>query len=89
MGCHQEIDLKKAYVHGPVAANQCAACHEDHSSDSEMLLVLSGNDLCFNCHDDRDVYRSENHLANKNIDCITCHDPHAGDQKNFISIMDR
>jgi predicted CXXCH cytochrome family protein len=76
LGCHSEkntirsktpkniaIELKKTFVHEPLAKGQCAGCHDPHGS--KFLKLLSGPypdtfyapyepdlyDLCFTCHD--------------------------------------
>ncbi len=58
-------------LHGPVAAEDCSACHQPHGGDAFRLLVLDypakfyspfepeNYALCFTCHDDRMVTEAE------------------------------
>jgi predicted CXXCH cytochrome family protein len=63
--CHEEVGerlIEKPNKHGPVADNDCAACHTTHGGQQPLLLVEyfpedfynayaeSLYDLCFMCH---------------------------------------
>ena len=57
------IELKKTFLHGPVAQGQCSVCHDPHGSKFDKLLkgtypesIYASYDpevygLCFSCHD--------------------------------------
>lgn len=79
--CHPKMG-KDAYVHGPVAAGQCAICHQqsnaNHPSGGKNDFKLAengGKELCFSCHERSD----QNPVVHKPVqkgDCTACHDPH-------------
>jgi predicted CXXCH cytochrome family protein len=87
--CHPGMGKAK-YVHGPIGAGVCTACHrtrtsytpEKHSSAS-FTIAAKGRDLCFICHESL-----QKKLQGKFVhgpvamgDCIACHDPHQSDAK--------
>ncbi|MDD2780049.1 cytochrome c3 family protein [Sulfuricurvum sp.] len=76
--CHEGKDTKK-YIHGPVGAGACTACHDPHESENVKLLRFSSiNQLCTSCHADKGHFLK----STKNIhppvqdQCTNCHDPH-------------
>ncbi len=87
--CHSGLGQAK-YVHGPVAASVCTACHRprktynpDKHSNSSFSIAGKGKDLCFICHE-----AMQKRMTGKFIhgpvamgDCIACHDPHQSDAK--------
>ena len=79
--CHEAKDTKK-FIHGPVAAGACTACHDPHESDNAKLLVSSSiNELCTSCHQAKDefLHKTTNiHPPVKDM-CTNCHDPHTED----------
>ena len=78
--CHSDITGTK-YVHGPAAANECTACHENEDDRHEFTVAYEGNELCAACHDE-----FEGKVAHEPVseDCLTCHSPHGGDDKAFL-----
>jgi predicted CXXCH cytochrome family protein len=87
--CHAGMGKAK-YVHGPIGAGVCTACHrtrtsytpEKHNAAS-FTIAAKGKDLCFICHESL-----QKKLQGKFIhgpvamgDCIACHDPHQSDAK--------
>jgi predicted CXXCH cytochrome family protein len=75
--CHQRKDRRK-FVHGPMGAGECTACHDPHGSSHKALNVAEPQALCSLCHDQKS---SEQHLrSSKGKPCIQCHDPHASDK---------
>lgn len=87
--CHPKLG-KDAYVHGPVAAGQCAICHQqanaNHPSGGKNDFALNekgGKELCFSCHERND----QNPTVHKPIakgDCIVCHDPHSSNAELML-----
>lgn len=76
--CHEAKDTKK-FVHGPVAAGACTACHNPHESDNMKLLRFPNiNQLCTSCHMDKgDFLKNTKHIHPPVQDqCINCHDAH-------------
>ena len=87
--CHQERlpDFEKKFVHAPVEAKDCEACHTRHG----RLAVKSFIDnvesrVCYTCHSemgDRMKELPQLHTVLKQGACVPCHDPHASD-KTFL-----
>lgn len=80
--CH-EIDLDRAYVHGPLASGGCLVCHDPHDSRYEALLVSESGTFCLGCHDATDVARIEGHEGITE-GCTTCHDAHGSNVKYLL-----
>ena len=80
--CHQ-LDLDKAYVHGPLASGGCLVCHDPHSSRFGSLLVSESGGFCLSCHERDAVARIEGH-ADITEGCTTCHDAHGSDVKYLL-----
>ncbi len=79
--CHQHKDHRK-FVHGPLGAGECTACHDPHGSSGKSLTLGEPLIMCAFCHDQKS---SEQHLRNsKGKPCIQCHDPHASDKPNHL-----
>lgn len=96
--CHddkaEEMNSAKV-VHGVINNNKksCVACHNPHATNTDVLLVNTGSQLCFDCHSK--TYKSEGRTIKniKNIvatattphppvadgECTECHTPHYSD----------
>jgi predicted CXXCH cytochrome family protein len=88
--CHQEKEAmrKEAFVHGPVAAEECTPCHDPHQSEHKFQLKRAGADLCFSCHS-RDMIAKQNvHGPVKGGNCGACHVPH-GSRNKFLLAKER
>jgi predicted CXXCH cytochrome family protein len=78
-GCHNDFSKaeggKKVFLHAPVAAGECTACHDPHFATRPKLQKLEKG--CFECHD---PFPSEGtvHRPVANGECTACHSPHAG-----------
>jgi predicted CXXCH cytochrome family protein len=81
--CHAST-VAHEYLHGPVAANQCALCHEGESEahpdaeGAEFSVAMGGQrELCLSCHEETlpKPLEKELHWA---VACRDCHDPHGG-----------
>ncbi len=74
--CHSNMG-KAPYVHGPVGAKVCIACHNPHGSFEELELQKTGPLLCFSCHQEKkSEFSKEVVHAPVEESCIDCHDPH-------------
>jgi predicted CXXCH cytochrome family protein len=83
--CHEEImeQLKKAFIHAP--AEDCASCHDAHSSDFQKLLKrnLSTNfyesytllkyQLCFDCHERDSLFGKDSQFKKDSINLHKTH----------------
>lgn len=82
LDCHQ-IDLKKRWVHGPVASGGCKMCHDPHKSMYPFLLVAEPKDFCLYCHDEKIIFAQEAHRE-MTAQCTMCHDAHSSDQEHML-----
>lgn len=86
--CHQNYfdPVPGDWVHGPVAQQMCAYCHEPHRSEHPAVLRDRQPDICFNCHDPQRLAEDPFHLANAaDTACSTCHDPHAAGNRLLLA----
>jgi len=90
--CHEDRkeEFTMEYIHAPAAEN-CAGCHDPHSSKAEYMLKESGGKLCAMCHEDAspEIYESINtakvkHPPVSDGQCVKCHRPHSS---NYASIL--
>lgn len=78
-GCHNDFSKaeggKKMFVHAPVAAGECTACHDPHFATRPKLQKLEKG--CLECHD---PFPSNGtvHAPVGAGECVACHSPHAG-----------
>jgi predicted CXXCH cytochrome family protein len=78
-GCH-ESKTNKRYVHTPVAAGECLACHDPHRSSNPRQLKAQGAQLCLLCHQKK--YKGKRiHAPVATGNCLGCHDPHQSDNR--------
>ena len=84
-GCHDDFRDSLAYLHGPVAAGQCTACHNPHMTKKPHLLKHSGNALCLFCHDKNRLAQTKTHADKMGQNCQQCHDPHGSAKKFYLS----
>jgi len=84
--CHQMVKKNDTFVHGPVAAGECLACHDPHGSDEPAQVRAFGADLCQKCHVEMKARLAEKRFthAPAKEDCATCHNPHASPSKYQI-----
>ena len=80
--CHQ-LDIKKKYVHGPVAVGGCRVCHDPHGSGRAYLLVSQSQGFCFYCHNEQSVSRNPVHQGVTGS-CTLCHDAHGSNEKYLL-----
>jgi predicted CXXCH cytochrome family protein len=81
--CHQ-LPAEK-FAHAPVAAGQCAECHDPHGSDRKALLKGDPNrTLCVNCHNEQFMKKAFVHGPVAVGACATCHKPHSSDTPKLL-----
>jgi len=89
VGCHsdQQPSAAKAnglWQHGPVANQQCTACHSPHKSNRRYMLLADSNAaMCGQCHSDSELRHTPEHTHDPAAECTSCHNPHAG-QSRFL-----
>ena len=86
--CHQMVKQNDKYVHGPVAAGECLACHDPHGSDEPQQVRMFGAELCERCHVDMKARLVEKRFTHAPVkeDCSSCHNPHASPSKYQIRV---
>jgi predicted CXXCH cytochrome family protein len=82
--CHEDLNDKFQYLHGPVAGGYCTSCHDPHMSEQAKLLRLTGEELCFYCHQAESVFRNEIHEGLEGMTCTDCHNPHGGEDRYIL-----
>lgn len=79
--CHKGKikEFNKDFVHGPVGAGSCIACHEPHGSAADFSLREPVKLLCLSCHvtTDANAKGKNVHPPFQDGACTSCHDPHA------------
>jgi len=80
--CHDQASGE--FVHAPVEAGECTICHNPHGTQNPNLLVMDGQELCFQCHDKEEVQVAEAHDGIEEIVCYDCHDPHNADDESLL-----
>ena len=75
--CHGDMGTDK-YVHGPVGAGTCIACHNPHGSLQKYEVSRSGLPLCLICHEDKEYELKQQYVHGiiNTSGCIDCHDSH-------------
>ena len=78
--CHKPRDAGK-FVHGPVAAGGCLACHDPHGARNPRLQKAALS--CFTCHQPFPA-ASRIHEPLKAGACGRCHNPHSADDRALL-----
>jgi len=80
--CHGNL-TKGAFVHGPVAVQQCTACHVQGDPQKHTFQKL-GNpaETCTKCH--QLGLRQTVHKPVADGNCTACHDPHHSKNKALL-----
>ncbi|MBE0618071.1 MAG: cytochrome c3 family protein, partial [Proteobacteria bacterium] len=98
-GCHPQVTREAGgepfrFLHGPVGANNCTACHELRHRHGEApedgFLRAKGRALCALCHDvppEHVPERYQGKMREVRNDCLACHVPHGA--ANSFLIRDR
>lgn len=87
--CHTEKqeELQKKTSKHPPAEDNCANCHDPHSTDNPRMLKMPLGELCVTCHTERQEEfdkKKFSHPPVRELGCITCHDPHATNNKPLL-----
>jgi predicted CXXCH cytochrome family protein len=80
--CHT-LDVRKRYLHGPLASGGCTVCHAPHGSIHPYLLVSEPKEFCFHCHDRVALVNRGAH-GETETQCTACHDAHGSDDPNLL-----
>lgn len=91
--CHTNL-TKMAFLHGPLAANECNVCHiakdddvKKHATKPKSFVDFAmpkEKPICVMCHDTK--FDGEFvHEPVKTGDCLSCHNPHGGANKFFLN----
>ncbi len=68
-----------AWLHGPVAAGDCLACHQPHHPTGQAaFLRRRGDALCTECHDALAPTPDGAHAQLGQVSCLKCHEAHGG-----------
>jgi predicted CXXCH cytochrome family protein len=81
--CHDQGDFQGAFVHGPVAVNDCLSCHLPHESRYAKLLIKKNEEICLYCHLGEDIAQNPAH-SNTSTACSRCHYAHAAANRFFL-----
>ncbi len=82
--CHTNYSNAGGFLHGPIAAGECAFCHEPHQSKYIHLQKAPQPDLCYRCHLQEDIGSIADHRDEEHQICTECHDPHMGSTRNLL-----
>jgi predicted CXXCH cytochrome family protein len=80
--CHT-LDIRKKYLHGPLASGGCKVCHNPHGSRYPFLLVSEPKESCLHCHDPQAIAKKEVHRRTE-AQCTACHDAHSSDNEYLL-----
>ena len=82
--CHGQI-VEYAYLHPPVAAGDCMACHAAHDNGIPNFLKKQDQKICYTCH--RPVVKPEDTVLHGDIaqgKCNSCHTVHGSFYPNLL-----
>jgi len=82
LSCHS-LNVRKKYLHGPIASGGCKVCHEPHGSIHPFLLVSEPKEFCLHCHDANAIAKSDAHKG-REAQCTMCHDAHSSDEDYLL-----
>jgi len=80
--CHT-LNIKKKYIHGPLASGGCKICHSPHGSIYPFLLISEPKDFCLHCHSKKDILMRDVHRETDE-QCTVCHDAHSADNAYLL-----
>ena len=82
--CHVNIK-STAVLHGPVATDNCDACHALTSAQKHTFTIRRAKaDLCTYCHEFSVKAMPVVHKPVTQGECLGCHDPHGGRNKAIV-----
>ncbi|GMU21889.1 MAG: hypothetical protein AMXMBFR13_19770 [Phycisphaerae bacterium] len=82
--CHPDVPGEVPFVHGPVAVDDCLACHSPHAAAWPGLLVQDPAKLCLRCHVRAELTTGPHHATIDTRACGDCHKPHGGADRFFL-----
>jgi predicted CXXCH cytochrome family protein len=82
--CHAVLIRDLPFLHGPVAVDECTACHHYHHSAYPQLLLDTPVATCLKCHDLADLHNEDYHATIETQSCTDCHDAHGGRDRFFL-----
>ena len=82
--CHPETAFRGKYIHSPVAAGRCEACHDLHCSYDQKLLK-DESEICFRCHGKENFTKKYKHKVVAGSCGKRCHNSHASDYPHLLS----
>lgn len=83
--CHPTT-MDYDYLHPPVAAGDCQACHTFHSTTPSLLKKDNEQELCYTCH--QPVTKQGDTMLHGDVakqKCTSCHTPHGSFFKNLLT----
>ncbi len=85
LSCHQGVS-DYDYLHPPVAAGDCLACHQFHSPNPALLPDTKGQPICYKCHQPV-VGPQDTHLHGDVAQqkCASCHTVHGSFFKHLLT----
>ena len=84
--CHAGLKKTK-FLHGPVAAGECTACHVPEKRLHKFALVAEGKKLCAACHGELKLEKVVHEPVKEG--CTTCHSPHGSDSDKALLVSSR
>jgi predicted CXXCH cytochrome family protein len=83
--CHQAI-IDYTYLHPPVAAGDCLACHTFHNTTPSLLIESQDHILCYSCHQAiTHEGDTELHGDVAKQKCKSCHTAHGSFFKHLLA----
>ncbi|MCP4900637.1 MAG: hypothetical protein GY906_27045 [bacterium] len=80
--CHDDL-TRSDFLHGPVGAFICLACHEEASDGPKYSVVKVESEHCNGCHKTKQEVSDQRYVHGPLAvgKCIVCHDPHGSQVK--------
>ncbi len=81
--CHTRF-IASDYVHGPVGAGRCDACHDRDTGGHVYPLLRAERETCTFCHQVSGTLEHQHEPASGGR-CVACHDPHVSNVKFLLT----
>jgi len=93
--CHASATVNEEgqqmeYLHGPVGAGNCTACHKlghGHERDGDQFLAADRMDVCTLCHEILPEHVPANYASKMREvgnECLACHNPHGANNPKML-----
>lgn len=79
--CHATLAHAR-YIHRPIAAGSCDACHDAEAGIHEFPLKRGGSDTCTFCHTVAGTLQHQHAALDQG--CTSCHQPHSSSTKYLL-----